>query len=48
MMRDLNRTRGMTFIFSTHDEMIMDRADRLVLLKDGRLDRDVRRDTADG
>jgi putative ABC transport system ATP-binding protein len=56
MMRDLNRTRGMTFIFSTHDEMIMGRADRLVLLKDGRLDndirrdlqRDIQRDTADG
>jgi putative ABC transport system ATP-binding protein len=44
MMRDLNRTRGMTFIFSTHDEMIMSRAERLVLLKDGRLDKDIRRD----
>ena len=44
MMRDLNRSRGMTFIFSTHDEMIMSRAERLVLLKDGRLDKDIRRD----
>ncbi|MBT3269562.1 ABC transporter ATP-binding protein [Candidatus Poribacteria bacterium] len=47
MMRDLNRTRGMTFIFSTHDEMIMTRAERLVLLKDGRLDKDIRRDSGD-
>ena len=40
VMRDLNRTRGMTFVFSTHDGMIMDRAQRLVTLKDGRIDRD--------
>lgn len=45
MMRDLNRARGMTFIFSTHDTMIMDRAERLVLLKDGRLDKDIHRDS---
>ena len=35
MMRDLNRRHGMTFVFSTHDEMIMERAKRLVVLKDG-------------
>jgi putative ABC transport system ATP-binding protein len=35
MMRELNESRGMTFIFSTHDEMIMERARRLVTLKDG-------------
>jgi putative ABC transport system ATP-binding protein len=35
MMRELNENRGMTFIFSTHDEMIMERARRLVTLKDG-------------
>jgi len=40
MMRDLNQTRGMTFVFSTHDQMIMDRAKRLVTLKDGQIDRD--------
>ena len=43
MMRELNEQRGMTFIFSTHDRMIMDRAKRLVLLQDGRVvDDDVR------
>jgi len=40
MMRRLNEEREMTFIFSTHDENIMDRARRLVVLKDGRIDRD--------
>ncbi len=40
MMRDLNEKRGMTFIFSSHDQMIMDRARRLVSLKDGRIDDD--------
>ncbi len=37
MMRELNEKRGMTFVFSTHDEMIMQRARRLVLLRDGKL-----------
>lgn len=35
MMKVLNETTGMTFIFSTHDEMIMERARRLIKLKDG-------------
>jgi putative ABC transport system ATP-binding protein len=35
LMRELNETRGMTFVFSTHDTMIMERAKRLVTLKDG-------------
>ena len=40
MMRDLNEKSGMTFIFSTHDKQIMDRASRLVILKDGLIDSD--------
>jgi putative ABC transport system ATP-binding protein len=40
LMRDLNRSTGMTFLFSTHDTMIMERASRLVTLKDGRIDSD--------
>ncbi len=40
MMRELNRNSGMTFVFSTHDDMIMQRARRLVTLKDGRIDSD--------
>lgn len=47
IMSELNRKRGMTFIFSTHDQHIMDHATRLVTLKDGRVERDeVRRRTA--
>jgi putative ABC transport system ATP-binding protein len=38
LMLDLNRTAGTTFIFSTHDKMVMEYARRLVLLKDGRVD----------
>ena len=37
MMRRLNETKGITFVFSTHDPMVMERARRLVHLKDGRV-----------
>jgi putative ABC transport system ATP-binding protein len=37
MMKSLNRGTGMTFVFSTHDPMVMERADRVVTLKDGRV-----------
>ncbi len=40
MMHDLNKTSGITFVFSTHDSMIMEKARRLVLLKDGSIDKD--------
>ena len=40
LMRGLNRTRGTTFVFSTHDRVIMEQARRLMVLKDGRIDRD--------
>ncbi|MGI9323360.1 MAG: ABC transporter ATP-binding protein [Pseudomonadales bacterium] len=43
VMRELNRSRNMTFVFSTHDQKIMDRADRLLYLRDGRLERDERK-----
>ena len=43
MMRDLNEKRGMTFLFSTHDRMIMEKSTRLVTLKDGRIDSDTRK-----
>ncbi len=35
LMEGLNRTHGITFVFSTHDPMVMDFAHRLVLLHDG-------------
>lgn len=37
MMRELNEMEGMTFVFSTHDPMIMERAKRLIHLKDGKV-----------
>jgi len=37
MMRELNESRGVTFLFSTHDTMVMERARRIVRLKDGRI-----------
>jgi putative ABC transport system ATP-binding protein len=45
MMRDLNIKHEMTFVFSTHDDMIKERARRLITLKDGRLQKDIRRDS---
>jgi putative ABC transport system ATP-binding protein len=41
MMRDLNKKTGMTFVFSTHDKMIMERARRVITLKDGLVAEDV-------
>ncbi len=40
-MRELNERTGMTFVFSTHDQLIMERAKRLVVLKDGHIEKDV-------
>jgi putative ABC transport system ATP-binding protein len=35
MMRELNRETNMTFIFSTHDQHVMERAQRVIILEDG-------------
>ncbi len=40
LMRTLNEEHNMTFVFSTHDEKIMERARRLIHLQDGRIDSD--------
>jgi putative ABC transport system ATP-binding protein len=34
-MRELNRERGITFVLSTHDPMVLERCDRVVRLVDG-------------
>ena len=44
MMKNLNKERGMTFVFSTHDRMIMEKSRRLIVLKDGRILSDERRE----
>jgi putative ABC transport system ATP-binding protein len=43
LMRELNRERGVTFIFSTHDPMVLERADRVVRLIDGKIAADERK-----
>ena len=40
MMHHLNEETGMTFIFSTHDPMVMEGARRMITLRDGRIDTD--------
>ncbi len=40
LMLDLNKKEKITFLFSTHDKMVMDYAKRLVLLKDGKITED--------
>lgn len=37
LMKDINRHLKTTFIFSTHDQKVIDRADRLVQMEDGRI-----------
>lgn len=39
-MRELNERHGLTFIFSTHDLMIMEQSRRLITLHDGRIEKD--------
>ena len=37
LLRRLNEEKGMTFLFSTHDQAVMKRAGRLIRLQDGRI-----------
>lgn len=43
MMKELNEKENMTFVFSTHDPMIMERAKRIIRLVDGKIVDDERR-----
>ena len=40
LMLALNKSEGTTFIFSTHDQMVMDYARRLVRIRDGQIESD--------
>jgi len=40
LMRRLNEGKGATFLFATHDNRLLDRVSRLVMLVDGRIDKD--------
>jgi putative ABC transport system ATP-binding protein len=37
LMHDLNRRLGLTFIFSTHDQRLLEHTDRIVRLCDGQV-----------
>lgn len=40
IMQQLNKDYAITFLFSTHDQRVMDRAHRLIRLRDGKIDTD--------
>jgi putative ABC transport system ATP-binding protein len=44
IMRELNEESKITFIFSTHDQRVMKKARRLIVLKDGKVDSDETRE----
>jgi putative ABC transport system ATP-binding protein len=41
VMEQLNRAHGTTFVYATHDPQVMDRAHRLIRLRDGQIASDV-------
>lgn len=43
LMAEINREQNTTFVFSTHDQRVMDKAKRLVTLRDGAIISDVTR-----
>jgi len=43
MMAQLNQEEGVTFVFSTHDQRVIDRARRIVTLVDGKIESDENR-----
>ncbi|MFP8487511.1 ABC transporter ATP-binding protein [Gracilimonas sp. Q87] len=47
MMAELNEVENMTFIFSTHDQRVIDRARRVVTLVDGKISSDEVREKGD-
>lgn len=40
LMRSWNRDRGTTFLYSTHDPLLMTMADRMLMLRSGRIEED--------
>ncbi len=47
LFRDLNESRGTTFLIVTHSRDLADRMPRKVSMRDGRIEQDVRREPAD-
>ena len=48
LMRRLNEEKGVTFVFSTHDPMVVERARRVIRLRDGRIESDERKEASTG
>ena len=48
LLKAMNEKRGTTFIFSTHDPLVMEQASRLVMLRDGLIESDDRRGNGHG
>ncbi|MCB4366911.1 ABC transporter ATP-binding protein [Hydrogenophaga taeniospiralis] len=46
LMLRLNEEKGVTFVFSTHDPMVVERARRVIRMRDGRVESDERKPTA--
>jgi len=42
IMKKLNEEEGITFIFSTHDQRVIDRAKRIITLEDGKIVSDIK------
>lgn len=40
LMRQMNRSKGVTFVFTTHDPRLLEHVDRKVLLRDGAIESD--------
>jgi putative ABC transport system ATP-binding protein len=43
LLKRMNQERGVAFLFSTHDKLVMDFSQRLIKLRDGRVEADERR-----
>ena len=46
LMKELNKKNNISFVFSTHDRMVMDFASRLIILKDGKIIKDINQDNS--
>ncbi len=40
LMREMNRSKGVTFVFTTHDPRLLEHVDRKILLRDGAIESD--------
>lgn len=43
LMEEMNREKGITFIFSSHDHQVLEHARRVIFLKDGQIDQETKK-----